>query len=220
MREERTIHLVEIPIGGKEGFVWNRLHGEREAVCESLLKEETESRRAFLQKRLRKLDDALDRLMSGSYGNCCLCGQAIEDAKLEIDPALALCRNCRKPQLHNAAFGESEQADIEDILLQSLNPFDTILLRTHNSDYRILLLDPNTGRALIEGGEYLIEPIEALLRGSAIPGSEFKAGWIGVGSRLELWVDERVLLTSAIKSLRVEHNSAAELVEDVSATLH
>jgi hypothetical protein len=216
MIEERTIHLVEIPLGGKEGLVWNRLHGEREAICEGLLQEQTESRRAFLQKRLRKLDDALDRLMSGSYGNCCQCGRAIEDAKLEIDPALALCRNCRKP----AAIGATEQSNLVEILLESLNPFDTILMRTHNSDYRILLLDPNTGRALIEGGEYLVEPNEALLTGSAIPGSEFKAGTLSLGSRLEILVDERVLLTSPIKALRVKHNSAAEPVGDVSATLH
>ena len=64
MREERTIHLVEIPIGGKDGFTWNRLHGERENICEALLKEETESRRGILQARLRNVDDALDRLMS------------------------------------------------------------------------------------------------------------------------------------------------------------
>jgi len=64
MQEERTIPLVEIPIGGKEGFLWNRLHGEREDICESLLKEATEGRRKMLQTRLRDLDDDLDRLMS------------------------------------------------------------------------------------------------------------------------------------------------------------
>lgn len=69
MREERTIHLVEVPIGGKDGFAWNRLHGEREDICEALLKEETEDRRKLLQTRLRNVDDALDRLMSGSYGH-------------------------------------------------------------------------------------------------------------------------------------------------------
>jgi hypothetical protein len=66
MREERTIHLAEIPIGGKDGFVWNRLHGEREDLCEALVKEETEVKRHLLQARLRSIDDALDRLMSGS----------------------------------------------------------------------------------------------------------------------------------------------------------
>ena len=68
MREERTIHLAEIPIGGKDGFIWNRLHGEREDLCEALVKEETEARRHQLQARLRNIDDALDRMMSGSYG--------------------------------------------------------------------------------------------------------------------------------------------------------
>jgi len=66
MREERTIHLAEIPIGGKDGFIWNRLHGEREELCEALVKEEAEFKRHLLQARLRSIDDALDRLMSGS----------------------------------------------------------------------------------------------------------------------------------------------------------
>jgi hypothetical protein len=67
MREERTIHLAEVPIGGKDGFAWNRLHGEREDLCEALVKEETEGKRHILQARLRRIDDALDRLMSGSF---------------------------------------------------------------------------------------------------------------------------------------------------------
>ena len=68
MRQERTIQLAEIPIGGKDGFIWNRLHGEREDLCEALVKEETEAKRHILQARLRNIDDALDRMMSGSYG--------------------------------------------------------------------------------------------------------------------------------------------------------
>lgn len=64
MREERTIQLAEIPIGGKDGFMWNRLHGEREELCERLLKDDTKEHRKELQSRLRRVDDALDRLMS------------------------------------------------------------------------------------------------------------------------------------------------------------
>jgi len=100
MREERTIHLAEIPLGGQEGFVWNRLHGEREEICEALVKEETEGRRKTLQTRLRTVDDALDRLMSGSYGNCSNCGRSIDEPRL--DPTLdgsaliqtSLCNLC------------------------------------------------------------------------------------------------------------------------------
>jgi hypothetical protein len=160
--------------------------------------------------------------MSGSYGHCSECGRAIDSTKLEIDPALAFCPACRKPEPRAAVSGkdEHEESDSNDVLLENLNPFDTILLRTHNNDYRILLLDPKTGRALVEGGDYLVEPNEALLRGSAIPGSEFKGGWICAGARLEIWVNERVLITSTIKSVHVKHNSAAESVEAISAALH
>ena len=37
MNANHRVHLVEIPIGGRGGFVWNRLHGEREDICESHL---------------------------------------------------------------------------------------------------------------------------------------------------------------------------------------
>ena len=167
MSENRTVHLVEIPIGGREGAIWNRLHSEREQICEAML---GNGDVRLLQSRLRKIDDALDRLMSGS-------------------------------------------TDSDDVELENLNPFHTIILHTHNSDYRILLLDPKTGRALIEGGEYLKEPKEALLKGSSVPGFPFKAGVLSVGSHLEMWVDERVLLTSEIESVHVKHSAqeAAQL---------
>lgn len=113
MNEERTIHLVEIPIGGKGGWTWNRLHAEREDICEALLKNSgpyLEERRQMLQARLRTLDDALDRLMSGSYGNCSRCGRAIDETRLEIDPALAVCLTCWSHELGPAVFNGAEAA--------------------------------------------------------------------------------------------------------------
>ena len=197
MSENRTIHLIEIPIGGKGGFIWNRLHGEREDICEALSKDGMDKRNELLQARLRKVDDALDRLMSGSYGNCSKCGRAMDDERLDIDPAVELCLNCwgREPGSDLSSSG--------DVMLESLNAFDTIMVQTHNSMYRILLLDPKTGRALVDGGEYLVEPNEALLKGSASLGSEFKVATISVGCRLEMWIDERVFLTSPIQSVQV-----------------
>ncbi len=215
MNENRTIKLVEIPIGGQGGFIWNRLHDEREEICTALLKN-TDDYKEPLQSRLRKVDDALDRLMSGSYGHCSKCGESIDQAKLHIDPAWGLCLNCSTSELDPV----SSSVDTSDVVLTTLNPFDAILLQTHNSEYRILLLDPKTGRALIEGGDYLIEPSEALVRGSAVPGCAFKAGTISIGSRLELWVDAQALITSPIKSMHLNHNADAESVACVSAALH
>ena len=61
-----TIRLAEIPLGGHDGFAWNRLHSEREDICEALLHDEPKERKELLEARLRKVDDALDRLMSSS----------------------------------------------------------------------------------------------------------------------------------------------------------
>ena len=94
------------------GSVWRRLHSEREDICEALLRESepasakpdapeaaTQANTGkwhveLLQARLRKVDDALDRVMSGSYGDCVKCGRWIEDTKLDFDPAIAFCVEC------------------------------------------------------------------------------------------------------------------------------
>ena len=49
---------------------------------------------------------------------------------------------------------------LQGVELSTLSPFDTIAVRTVNSDYRIFLLDPETGRALLEGGGQITEPVE------------------------------------------------------------
>jgi hypothetical protein len=224
MKENHTIQLAEIPVGGKGGFIWNRLHGEREDVCEALLKLtepliQADQRRELLQSRLRKLDDALDRLMSGSYGICSNCGRAIEDTTIDVDPAWAICVDCwmREPDTSRVR-SENELSDGEshsEIILEALNSFDTILLHTQNSNYRILLLDPRTGRALVEGGSYLPEPREGLVKGSAMPGSAFSGGAIREGGRLEMWIDEKVFLTSPVTAVEVKQNAAAESPENI-----
>lgn len=98
---------------------------------------------------------------------------------------------------------------IEALKLSTLNAFDTILLQTNNSEYRILLLDPLTGRSLVEGGAYLAEPAEGLVRGSAIPGAEFNDGSLSIGARVEIWAKEQVFITSPIKSIECHSGRSA-----------
>ncbi|HLE64179.1 MAG TPA: TraR/DksA C4-type zinc finger protein [Pyrinomonadaceae bacterium] len=103
------------PLLRHEGRVWNRLHSEREEICAALLedaaspagtdvkfweitsddKSRERKNRKRLEARLRRLDDALDRLIAGSYGDCSKCGRWIEDAKLYADPTLAFCAECQ-----------------------------------------------------------------------------------------------------------------------------
>lgn len=91
-----------------DGGVWYELHSEREQICEALLRvssasaqpvdlpPDTSVRDTQLQERLRLIDDALDRLMAGTYGDCVSCGKWIEDNKLHADPALPFCCGCAR----------------------------------------------------------------------------------------------------------------------------
>ena len=95
---------VNSSVDPKNGAVWHRLHSEREDICEALLKEVVPENEAgiraaswhqeLLQARLRKVDEALDQLMAGKYGECRKCGKWIEDTKLDFDPAIAFCLDC------------------------------------------------------------------------------------------------------------------------------
>jgi len=52
--------------------------------------------------------------------------------------------------------------------------FSTIYVRTHNSEYEIFLLDPESGRALVQGGRYFAETLEATVCGSTFGGCMLK----------------------------------------------
>jgi RNA polymerase-binding transcription factor DksA len=246
---------IDNAVDRRGGLVWNRLHSEREDICEALLKEfrptsETEGmsnedavrsanwHKEILQTRLLKIDDALDRLMAGSYGNCSKCGRGIEAAKLDFDPAMAFCIDCwerqqnqnrtvsltgSKSQTHRQAVltcdssGHSlgKSPSPEGVALETLAPYDTICLRTRNSDYRIFMLDPKTGRALIEGGCHFVEPVEATVNGSTMGGSRFRVGWIGIGLRIEFSTDSKIASTSPVKSFNVERCTSDEAVPNL-----
>jgi RNA polymerase-binding transcription factor DksA len=88
------------------GAVWYELRYEREEVCNALLHERVSGAakesaaepmvdKETLQTRLRLIDEALDRLMAGTYGDCVQCGRWIEDTKLLVDPALPYCIACQ-----------------------------------------------------------------------------------------------------------------------------
>lgn len=91
-----------------DGGVWYQLRCEREQICEALVSlasttyrlGDMETKRSVdalqLEARLRLIDEALDRLMTGSYGDCVACGRWIEDTKLHADPALPFCCACQR----------------------------------------------------------------------------------------------------------------------------
>jgi RNA polymerase-binding transcription factor DksA len=47
-----------------------------------------------IEDRLAAVDEALERIDSGSYGRCVVCGSQIAEERLEALPAADLCRSC------------------------------------------------------------------------------------------------------------------------------
>ena len=54
---------------------------------------ETGRRRAL---EIRRIDAALKRIEDGDFGDCVACGEPIALARLELDPATAVCIDCAR----------------------------------------------------------------------------------------------------------------------------
>ena len=52
--------------------------------------------RGQLEARLRKINEAQDRLMEGAYGRCADCHGLIDSRRLASDPAASLCITCQR----------------------------------------------------------------------------------------------------------------------------
>jgi hypothetical protein len=109
---------------------------------------------------------------------------------------------------------------LEGVTLTALEACDTIHARTRNSDYEIFMLDPESGRALVRGGEYFAEPVEATVSGSSFGGCMLRAGWLGVGLRMEVYANGQRIVTSPVQSLSVEHVDFDDVQFDSAESEH
>lgn len=98
-------------------------------------------------------------------------------------------------------------ATLEGLALRTLNAFDTIHARTANSDYFIFLLDPGSGRALVQGGQFFLEPMEVTVSGSTFGGCMLKMGWLGIGLRIEFGTGSQRIVTSPVQSIAIERGA-------------
>jgi hypothetical protein len=96
-------------------------------------------------------------------------------------------------------------SSLEGVVLRSLAPFDTVCARTVNTNYYIFILEPETGKALVQGGRYFEEPIEATVSGSTFGGCMLKMGWLGIGFRIEFYSGGQRIVTSPVQTIRIEH---------------
>jgi len=50
----------------------------------------------ILEKRLEKIEKALNKIKTKKYGYCEKCSEPISETLLETDPETELCQNCKK----------------------------------------------------------------------------------------------------------------------------
>jgi hypothetical protein len=93
----------------------------------------------------------------------------------------------------------------EGLSTRELQCGTTLVIRTRNSEYRLVVLDGPSHKVLARGGLQLPEPTEAYLQGSSAGGSFVKIGWIGVGLRLEFIVGQQRIVTSRVQSIAIEN---------------
>lgn len=51
-----------------------------------------------IKERINDIDRALDKIRTGEYGPCEMCGGEIEEKILNISPESRFCKNCKKKE--------------------------------------------------------------------------------------------------------------------------
>ena len=97
-------------------------------------------------------------------------------------------------------------AGAHGIHLREVEPLTTVVVRTHNSCYRILITHDNT--AIVRGGAFFPEPTPARIDGSGFSGTLLKVGWIGVGLRMEIFTNGQRIITSPVGDVMLERSGS------------
>lgn len=83
--------------------------------------------------------------------------------------------------------------------LRDLAPMTTLVVRTRNSEYRIVVSAGD--EVLVKGGQFFPSLTEARFSGASVGGSFLKVGWIGIGLRMEILAGGRRIVTSPVHDI-------------------
>jgi hypothetical protein len=104
----------------------------------------------------------------------------------------------------------SAVSSTDGVHLRDLPPMTTLLVRTRNSEYQIVVSSGDD--VLVRGGRFFPSLTEARFSGATVGGSFLKVGWIGVGLRMEILADGRRIVTSPVYDIVTSDPTAAERV--------
>ena len=96
------------------------------------------------------------------------------------------------------------------VQLRDLPPMTTLLVRTRNSEYRIVVSSGD--EVLVKGGHFFPSITQARFSGASVGGSFLKVGWIGVGLRMEILADGRRIVTSPVHDIVTADDGSSQRV--------
>ena len=88
--------------------------------------------------------------------------------------------------------------------IQALPPGTVVHVETRYSTYRLVVVNPDDKRATVTGGRMFPEPTELRIEGATAGGTAIKAGWVGVGLRLDMTSLSSRVTTSVVRSVTVD----------------
>ena len=97
----------------------------------------------------------------------------------------------------------------DGLQIDRLRELDELAVQTHNSLYRIVLLEPLRGEVLVQGGRFFPESTRAQFAGCSLGGAFLKLRGIYVGFRMEIHVGLERIITSDVRSVEVISSGCA-----------
>jgi hypothetical protein len=99
-----------------------------------------------------------------------------------------------------------ELADASGINLHDVDPLTTLLVRTRNSTYRVIVSQGTS--VIVQGGQFFPDATPARIDGSGFGGSLLKTAWIGIGFRMEIFANGERIITTPVREVTIEARRA------------
>ena len=95
--------------------------------------------------------------------------------------------------------GFAEAAGGAGLSVHGLQPLTALFVETRNTRYHIIVSKGD--EILIQGGAFFPDPTPARLDAASLGSSLLKAGWIGIGLRMEIRAGSQRIVTTTVRSI-------------------
>jgi hypothetical protein len=128
---------------------------------------------------------------------------------MPCDSAIINPRSARTPVRRDAILDRftEDVTGTRGIDVRELEPLTTVLVRTRNSHYRLVVAGSTS--VIVQGGRFYPDATRARLDGSGFGGTMLKMAWIAVGLQMEIFANGQRVITSPVREITFEPSTAS-----------